>query len=577
MIILNSETCRDFAAEPASATFGRSSPRPLQQGPGTPPADRNVDLGLERPKDHDQGERGERGPMPPSPSPRETSGGRGGRGEARTRAEGAARPPVGRAGAPPIGGERPTAINPPRAGQGAPGTREGNKPSAPPLTRKQREQCFTPPPRGRNVDLVGPDSNPVAALLAAALPALPSESCTGSTPDGCVRSPLPRSLRRRLLRDRLRRVYARRDMPELDATFFRRIQRCGQQLVGGLVGLEAMGIAGTEQRRARYHGFETCKSVWSCPMCSARIRSARAAELTEAVTLYGHERVYMLTLTVRHEYGDNFASMADNIAEAFRLVRQGNAWKTMCKRYGLEHQVRAVEHTYGRNGWHPHLHTLWFLERALTLQQQQEMEARIFELWSGCVARTFGRHHLPSQAHGVRVTLCRDGNYLSKMGLEMTDPGGKVGRHQGRSPWEIAEDAADGDPKSVELWLEYVRGTKGHTALTGLTKVAKALGMKNGASDEQLCASDSEGSDTKSEENDAIGTVRWVEDKVWYQACARNHLTHSTVHAVILEHGSEAAARRIYELAGIPYDESRVLVTQGQSKERREMPQARAG
>ncbi|MGW1306514.1 hypothetical protein ACWD5R_43740 [Streptomyces sp. NPDC002514] len=74
------------------------------------------------------------------------------------------------------------------------------------------------------------------------------------------------------------------------------IRACGTRLTGELVGLH-VGTAA-----ARFAGLQSCHSVWSCPICQARIRAARAIELERAALAWleaGHG-LYMATLTVPH-------------------------------------------------------------------------------------------------------------------------------------------------------------------------------------------------------------------------------------------------------------------------------------
>jgi hypothetical protein len=100
------------------------------------------------------------------------------------------------------------------------------------------------------------------------------------------------SLKRLRLRDQRRRLLeAIQRFTLLDG-----IRACGARLTGELVGLHVGASA------ARFAGLQSCHSVWSCPVCQARIRAARAVELERAALAWleaGHG-LYMATLTVPH-------------------------------------------------------------------------------------------------------------------------------------------------------------------------------------------------------------------------------------------------------------------------------------
>jgi len=346
------------------------------------------------------------------------------------------------------------------------------------------------------------------------------------------------SLFRRRLRDR-----AKAFQP------FERQRCCGSALFTGSV-----AYVGSEKGRPRVIGPETCGSVWACPVCSARIRRERAAEIKAAVEHHGSEHVVMVTLTVRHEYGEAFKPMAKNIALAFRKLLGGRQWERLCETYGVEHYVRGVETTHGANGWHPHVHALFFLTHKPSDAEMKELEVQMGELWASRVARVFGASNVPSAEYGVRVTRCHDGTYLSKMGLEMTDPGTKEGRRGNRGPWQILEDATDGDKSSIAIWKEYVEGTRGHRALTWSKGAKKALGLGEEKSDEEIAKEEA------SVGNDEQETMRVVRGEVWRAACARHVEAPTLIYAALLLAGSEGAARLTYELAGLPYDEKAVEV-----------------
>jgi hypothetical protein len=246
---------------------------------------------------------------------------------------------------------------------------------------------------------------------------------------------------------------------------------------------------------ASFRGLVQCASVWACPVCSASIRTTRSQEVQRAVEWHGQDRVVLASHTVRHAMGDDVKELSRGIANAWRRMTRSAPWKRLARRLGIRHSIRALELTHGANGWHPHLHVLWFLksshagETAWRLGSEGERlaHAAIARLWRKAVARELGPDHEPDDVHGVDVRPCHRADYIAKLGLEVTDPGlAKRGRN-GRTPWQIASDLAsyEGDgaqtiarrERDAALWLAYVAGTRARKMLTWSRGLKRAAGI----------------------------------------------------------------------------------------------------
>ncbi|MGW1980731.1 hypothetical protein [Streptomyces sp. NPDC001889] len=97
---------------------------------------------------------------------------------------------------------------------------------------------------------------------------------------------------------RLKLRHQRRRLRESIQRFTRLsgLRGCGTRLTGTEVGVHV------GKNAARFAGLQSCHSVWSCPICQARIRAARSVELEKAALAWlkaGHG-LYMATLTVPH-------------------------------------------------------------------------------------------------------------------------------------------------------------------------------------------------------------------------------------------------------------------------------------
>lgn len=124
-------------------------------------------------------------------------------------------------------------------------------------------------------------------------------------------------------------------------------------------------------------GVARCGSVGLCPVCAPTIRQARAADIdaaAEAWTALGHE-TYLATFTIPHGVEDDPGDLLAVLGRMWRQMREGQAFRNWRRDAAVEGFIKAVEITYGANGWHPHLHVLFFSKR------RRMLPARLAELW----------------------------------------------------------------------------------------------------------------------------------------------------------------------------------------------------
>lgn len=232
---------------------------------------------------------------------------------------------------------------------------------------------------------------------------------------------------------------------------------------------------------AHFSGLERCGSIWSCPVCAAVIRAARAREIAaalESAHTKGHG-IAFVTLTLRHTSTDPLAKNLDVLLEAWRKVTSWQAWKKLAKRLGHIGAIRSVEVTLGGNGWHPHAHLAIVFDKPLTEIQRASFEAELGAIWQRAVVKLGAR--MPSLEHGVNVKLA-DGDgvqiagYLAKvqetvgkqrLGIakELARGDLKHGRAGSVTPFELLDDET-GAAGPRAHWIEYVAATKGRRAFS---------------------------------------------------------------------------------------------------------------
>lgn len=246
-----------------------------------------------------------------------------------------------------------------------------------------------------------------------------------------------------------------------------------------------------EHGKAFYSGLQVCASVWACPVCAAKISERRRAELVTAVALAKSMglHVKLLTLTVPHGIGDDLPMLLEQIRKSWRSTSTSRAGQKLRKLLGIKGTIRALEVTYGENGFHPHLHVLLFLEQDATNGCIQGLFAPIWQ--NACVKAGLPR---PSDAHGCRVD---DGSYAakyaSKWGLEseLTKSHTKKGRNGSRTPWDFLRgflERSEGWQQDAHLFRTYAAAFKGQRQLYWSNGLRALLAMGQEATDEEVAA-----------------------------------------------------------------------------------------
>ena len=113
------------------------------------------------------------------------------------------------------------------------------------------------------------------------------------------------------------------------------------------------------EKKAHYGNLITCGSVWTCPVCSARISEQRRQKLKLAMTNWRKQvgSVYLLTLTNPHYCGDNLKQLLEGQKKALKYLWCDRKPKEMLNKLGKEGHIIATEVTYGDNGF---THTITF-------------------------------------------------------------------------------------------------------------------------------------------------------------------------------------------------------------------------
>lgn len=307
-------------------------------------------------------------------------------------------------------------------------------------------------------------------------------------------------------------------------------------------------IRGGEGRRPYYANLMVCGSVWACPICAAKIQSVRAAEVRQGIDTWTESggAVLLLTQTVPHTRQDTLQDTLGGILDAQRRYTAGSPMQKLKGRYKVAGDVRALETTWGNaHGWHPHLHTLLFLDQPAQLD---ELEAAMFKRWQSATGRAGFDPVSP------RAFKLQDGsavrNYVTKMGAEyqwnaeheLVRSHSKRGRRGNFSPFDLLTEhlSNPGRGRNIALFAEFAWTFHGRRQLVYSRGFRQKLVGNNEATDEQIA--------TSIGENDAI--LSRIPGETWRIIRRRN--LQGTILRVVELHGETGLKHLLNNIHRIP-------------------------
>lgn len=278
-------------------------------------------------------------------------------------------------------------------------------------------------------------------------------------------------------------------------------------------------------------GLTHCSNPWICPVCAPRIGALRLSEIeaaSRALLLAGYSYLFT-TFTARHKKGVSLLNFTKDLKAAMRLFKKSAAFKQLQKRFARAFEITAFEVTddapyvpeAARTGWHPHIHSVIFLDRAFLTEKECAEFAQIASKgWKESCAkvgldasleRGFYMESIQEYARKTGVKRSFDKmsqkeqeKYINRisaycvksMGFELTGATRKISK-RGRygqdrcTPWDLAMAAIKGNARARERWLEYayaMRGAKSGGA--GFNFVRFSPGLRKFAGIEEVSDED---------------------------------------------------------------------------------------
>ncbi|HCG9610843.1 TPA: protein rep [Vibrio parahaemolyticus] len=290
-----------------------------------------------------------------------------------------------------------------------------------------------------------------------------------------------------------------------------------------------------EHKKAFLSGVMACGSTHCCAVCASKIEERRRGEISRGVDYwYGLENktVAMITLTFSHCLSDKLQVVLDKQKDALERLRRGKAWEKFKAVFGFDSLIRSLEVTWSeRNGWHPHTHELWCLDkevdrerlndylkakfrakrhglrldRLLSTEPQEVFKELLLERWEQCCERA--GLMIKSDGKAVDLSVFRErsldvkwnvstADYIAKqdssghwgIDREMSKGSTKKGRKKGMHPFRfLAKFKETGNGDWSKLWLEYTKAIDGKSRIFWSPLLKKRVGIDE-MTDEEIAA-----------------------------------------------------------------------------------------
>lgn len=242
-----------------------------------------------------------------------------------------------------------------------------------------------------------------------------------------------------------------------------------------------------------YENLIRCKSVWSCPSCSAKIQQKNREDACKAIewAYENNYKVVMVTFTFAHYRWQTCEDLLGALSRALAYLRSGREWQSIKEEWEFQGLIRGLEINLGSNGWHPHTHELWIVSKNFDCSHAVKI---ITDRWTKAAVRedvvgdeVFFRQH----SVNIRDNISSS-DYIAKFAeVDSTRKAGdfEVASHQrksfkaGMSPFEIVErfasdSTSDSEKKYLkDSFIEYSLAVRGKACIYWSTGLKKKVGI----------------------------------------------------------------------------------------------------
>ena len=241
-----------------------------------------------------------------------------------------------------------------------------------------------------------------------------------------------------------------------------------------------MRVAKGKHWHAYFTGRQMCGLRWVCPICTAKRAEIDRQSVNDGMASVRKRKdvfAVMLTMTTRHKRSEDAHSVLMGVLSAEQGIKDLGAWRRL--RRDILGYARVLEWTFGRNGHHPHFHTILLVEaesQAAAMAKVETLKAPYMGQLEkagrdGTSASAWKRSFHVQDASAAE-------NYITTWGAaeELTGAQKKEAAGEGLTPWQLlrlSRTAHATENRSAEserakygaIWREIVKVTQGRAQL----------------------------------------------------------------------------------------------------------------
>lgn len=342
------------------------------------------------------------------------------------------------------------------------------------------------------------------------------------------------------------------------------LRLCGRNVIKSDAGQTGVFLL-SNKKSSRFFGITMCKNTFACPCCSAHRMSIYAAQIALALDEM-EKRGYvgfMVTFTIPHLRYMFCREVTDILYNTYSYYRRtmkqtsknknkkGSISRQFYLDCGIEHSVTVCEYTYGKNGWHPHFHAIYWTKKE-NADKILSWEERLNEFWLKQAKRHTKKYWLEHRTQcedlidntldslyskcekdaGLYISkkdgelaISKSSDYICGWGADKEVTGNyrkKASDEEHRTPYQILEDAYNGDESSADLYIDFclavTRKPVHHRVIWSRT------GIKAIVTQAEQVKRAQEYLKKNAEENWLV--VAWFTCEQWHELCSRHDAPH---------------------------------------------------
>ena len=165
------------------------------------------------------------------------------------------------------------------------------------------------------------------------------------------------------------------------------VVKCGEGMIRPNSAVAGVYLLTDNKGDSKFYGQSHCQNPWCCPVCSARRMEVYRSKIASALDMLSRDYfAFGMTFTIPHLAFMSCRETTDILYQTFSRFRTHHykkAWHVFnefLKEVPCDHHVRVCEYTWGKNGWHPHFHTIYWTKRG-NEGKILEWQSRLNKFW----------------------------------------------------------------------------------------------------------------------------------------------------------------------------------------------------